>query len=71
MATKQVRAQANTCDYDDCQHQWVTVDVPERCARCKRRRWNKGGFTHPDTRQTRQHVSEREESASKSKRRAA
>jgi hypothetical protein len=43
MATRNVQAHLNTCDYSDCRHEWVTRDVPARCARCKRRTWNKGG----------------------------
>lgn len=32
------------CEYEDCQHEWlVTGPIPAKCARCRRRGWNKSG----------------------------
>lgn len=69
--TKTVKAQLCTCDYDDCQNVWVVLTIPERCGRCKRRRWNKGGFTVTTAPATQPRRSERERRASQAKRRAA
>jgi hypothetical protein len=44
---EKVKAFKCTCDYTDCGHFWVSLEMPARCAKCKRRRWNTGGFKSP------------------------
>lgn len=67
--TKTVKAQLCTCDYDDCQNVWVALVVPERCGRCKRRRWNKGGFSDTPAPKTQPRRSERGGGASQTTKR--
>jgi hypothetical protein len=43
MASRTITAHLNTCDYADCRHEWISREIPDRCAKCKRRRWNRGG----------------------------
>jgi hypothetical protein len=59
MATRAIRAHLNVCDYDDCQHEWISREVPDRCAKCKRRRWNKGGLVVTEIERNRKPVSVR------------
>ncbi len=30
------------CQCEACSHEWITRDIPKRCARCKSRKWNNG-----------------------------
>lgn len=30
-----------TCDHKDCAYEWDAEEVPQRCARCQRRTWNR------------------------------
>jgi hypothetical protein len=36
-----VRVDANKCDFPDCGHVWLSKSEPERCAKCKKKKWNK------------------------------
>lgn len=34
------------CDWPDCAHPWESDEIPERCAKCKRRTWNRPAIRH-------------------------
>lgn len=47
MATKPI--QAFECACEDCGYLWKALDLPDRCASCKSRSWNKSERQTPTT----------------------